>query len=93
MFKISDLARADITEIWLYISKDDINSANEILDELERKFILLSYNPKLGKLRINASYQARSFPCKNYLIIYNLHDRNIEIIRILHQSRDLERLL
>ncbi len=93
MLKISDLARADIEQIWLYISKQNIDSAHRTIFEIEQRLSMLSFNPRIGKVRTDVSRNMRTFPYKNYSIIYVIEGNNVRITRILHQSRNIKKLL
>jgi plasmid stabilization system protein ParE len=44
IYKIADPARADLQEIWQYISRDDEDIATQFIRELIEKFILLADN-------------------------------------------------
>ncbi len=90
---ISEEANRDIENIWLYTFENwSVEQAdrylNLIIDEIE----YLTENPKSGKdyNQIRKGYfRAR---IKSHFIFYkiNLKKEQIEIIRVLHQSMDLE---
>jgi len=92
-FKISREASRDIENIWLYTFKIwSIEQANRyfnlIMDEIE----YLAENPKSGidydEVR-KGYFRSR---IKSHFIFYiiNQQHKEIEIIRILHQSMDIE---
>jgi toxin ParE1/3/4 len=43
-------------------------------------------------MRDDLGSKLRSFPVKPYIVFYIKLDDGIEVVRILHQSRDIERL-
>ena len=92
MFKIihSQQAKEDLLAIWSYIAEDNPNAADKLLDVIDEKCNLLGENPKLGQARPDIALKMRYFPVKNYLILYQEAVEGIEIVRVLHGSRDLE---
>lgn len=92
MLIISEQARTDIKEIWLYIAENDIDVANRIAKELSDKFDLLEANPQLGRKRNEFLIDLRSFPYKKYIIFYFEIEGGVEIFRVLHGSRNIEDL-
>jgi toxin ParE1/3/4 len=51
---------------------------------------MLAQFPDMGRSRKELSEELRSFPIKPYIIFYKRMGNYIEIVRILHQSRDIE---
>jgi toxin ParE1/3/4 len=95
-YKISEKALNDIENIWLYtVEIWSVQQAdryyNLIFDEIE--FIV--ENPLSGK---NYNHIRKNYRCskvKSHLIFYKYKNESkiIEIIRILHQSMDIEERL
>jgi toxin ParE1/3/4 len=92
-YKISQEASQDIENIWLYTFENwSIEQAdryfNLIMDEIE----YLAENPKFGKdySKIRKGYFRSRV--KSHFIFYKINWKNkeIEIIRILHQQMDIE---
>ncbi|RUA28520.1 MAG: type II toxin-antitoxin system RelE/ParE family toxin [Bacteroidetes bacterium] len=92
-YKISKEASRDIENIWLYtIEKWSIEQAdryfNLIMDEIE----YLANNPKSGEdySKVRKGYFRSQI--KSHFIFYKISIKNkeIEIIRILHQRMDIE---
>ncbi len=44
-------AEDDLVEIWLYIAADNPDAADRLLEEIDRKCLLLAANPLLGRAR------------------------------------------
>ena len=91
-FKISIAAEKDLEKIWLYtfemwsLKQADFYY-NLILDEIEH----LAENPQIGK---DVSFIKKGYyrsRIKSHFIFYkiNLKDKEVEIIRILHQQMDI----
>jgi toxin ParE1/3/4 len=51
---------------------------------------MLSQFPDMGRQREDLSTGLRSFSIKPYIIFYTKITDGIEIVRVLHQSRDVE---
>ena len=91
-YRLSRRAKKDLDEIWLYIARDSIESANRFLDLLTDKFPLLADSPRMGRLREELQPDLRSFPVKNYLIYRPLGKTGVSIVRVVHGARDLRSL-
>jgi len=88
-------ARAEdhLVDIWIYIAHDNPDAADRLLEEIDRKFVLLSENPRLGRARPDIAPEFRHWPAGNYLILYRLLPDGIEVVRVVHGARRLDRLL
>ena len=92
-------ALADLSEIAEYIAQDNPNAADRFFDTVESAFAFLAKNPQAGRLRRFSapelfglrSWRIRGY--KNYLIFYRLLPDTVEIFRVLHGARDLEKEL
>jgi len=86
-------AEQDLLDIWLYIADDNEVAADELLSNLEEKALLLLKHPELGRKREDLATELRSIPEGRYVIFYRIEGHNIEIVRILHSSRDVENII
>jgi toxin ParE1/3/4 len=86
---IRPLARSDLAEIWDYIADDNERRADAFVDLIDQKFQELARHPHMGRSRDELEVSFRSFPVGRYLIFYRVIPGGIEIIRVLHGSRDL----
>ncbi|MEE3719555.1 type II toxin-antitoxin system RelE/ParE family toxin [Tumidithrix elongata RA019] len=89
-FKISRQASRDLEDIWVYLSQHDGLAADRLLAKILNKFPMLAQFPEMGTIRAELSKELRSFPVKPYIIFYKRMEDCVEIVRILHQSRDIE---
>jgi toxin ParE1/3/4 len=56
--------------------------------------MLLAGNPEIGRLRPELSVQGlRSFPVQTHVIFYLAQQDGIEVVRVLHGSRDIPSLI
>jgi toxin ParE1/3/4 len=90
--KVAFPAKKDLDDIWLEIAQDKIDAADRFIDFVTDKFPLLASFPKMGRARDDLEPGLRSFPVKNYLILYRLVKTRIEIVRVVHGARDLKAL-
>jgi toxin ParE1/3/4 len=86
------LAELDLLDIWEFIAENSPDRADEFLDRLEGKLQTLALHPGMGKRREELLAGLRSFPMGNYVVFYREIDDGIDVIRILHGSRDIEEI-
>ena len=89
-FELTESARNDLKEIWLYLAEFSYNSADKTLKDLVKKFELLAENPKLGRTHDKFIINLRSFPYKKYVIFYFPIENGVEIYRIFYSARNIE---
>lgn len=92
--KISVHASEDIENVWLHTYKNWSSEQadryiNLIFDEIE----YLSENPESGKDCSHIRKNYYSSKVKSHIIFYRIAEKEIEIIRVLHQKMDLENRL
>lgn len=92
-------ARRDIADAALYLGEASPRAAERFLVAVESTVAGLTEMPRKG-VRIEHSHPAltdlrrwavRAFP--NYLVIYRERGETLEVLRLVHGARDLERLL
>ena len=93
-FFYSPEARLDLLNIWEYIARDDLDTADRVEQEIEQAVIRLTNNPDLGHWRRDlTSKPVRFWRVYSFLIIYNPTARPLEVVRILSGYRDIAALL
>jgi len=93
-FVLTRLARQDLEEIWDYLTSENRNAAERVLNKIEAAIAKLAQTPGLGHFREDlADRRHRFFLVYSYLIVYRPGTQPLEIIRILHTSRDVRDLL
>jgi toxin ParE1/3/4 len=93
--RVAPEAEHDLDEIWYYIAKNSgsLEIADRFIDSLTERFYLLSSNPHIGRRRDEELRPGiRSFPVRDYIILYKLEGDEVLIVRVLHGSRDIELL-
>jgi plasmid stabilization system protein ParE len=88
-FKLAKLARKDLDDIWFAIAQLYPESADKILDEIQKRFLLLARFPEMGVAQQDLAPALRSFPVDQYLIFYRLTKHGIEIVHVLPEKADL----
>lgn len=89
----SPAAESDLDEIWLNIAQENPSAADRLIDSFRQRSEQLSEFPELGRLRPDIAEAARSVNVGNFLILYRIVARTVEVIRIVHGARDLAALL
>lgn len=91
-FRFLPAARDDLHEIWDYIAQDNLEAAEQLVERIEELCEMLATHPHLGRRREELAANLRSFPTGNYVIFYQPITDGVEIVRVLHSSRDIESL-
>ncbi len=95
---VSGEARKDLVSIQRYISEELENpqAAKRIIHELRSAIEGLQLFPRRGRpldalIPVHTEY--RYLPCENYCIFYLEDEKNVVVIRVLHQRQDYLRAL
>jgi len=91
--KVTATAQRDLLEIWSFIEPDNANAADKLLTTITKQLDKLLRFPELGRQRNELVRHLRSVAVKNYVIFYQLTDKYVEIVRVLHGARDMKRVL
>jgi len=89
----SPAAENDLDDIWLNIALDNLAAADRLIDTIQQRTGQLGEFQELGRSRPDIAKTARSLNVGNYLILYRIEARTIEVVRIVHGARDLTTLL
>ena len=94
-FKVTRKAQADLIAIGQYTNKQwGVSQRNHYLRQLDNCFYQLAENPELGTSCDFILKGYRKIPQGSHLIFYKQDSENsIVIIRVLHQSMDVESIL
>jgi toxin ParE1/3/4 len=89
---VAPQAENDLLEIWIYIAQEasDPAIASRVVDSITDKFVMLTKFPYMGKCRdSDLGGNRRNFPVNNYVIFYQVKSCQVQILRVLHGSRDV----
>lgn len=89
-FRVTPKARDDLKNIGRYTLKIWGKQQRDIyLKNLDKRFVWLAKNPRLGKHRPDIQEGYYCFPQGTHLVFYIIHDNGIDIIGIPHQEVDI----
>ena len=92
----SPQARVDLVKIGDDVAErmQSLASAHRVLDAIEEKLKLLSRHPMSGQARPDLHQDVRCFPVGkyDYTVFYRPVNDGIEVVRVLHSSRDIPRI-
>ena len=94
--RVAPEAEADLDDIWCYIARKSgsLEIADRFTELLSDRFYLLANHPYIGRRRDEELRPGlRSFPVRDYIILYRIEEDDVLILRILHGSRDIKALL
>jgi toxin ParE1/3/4 len=97
--RLQSRAALDLRDHYLYLIQQDARLAARFADAIENSFAWLAHNPDLGfatdftdaRLQDVRCWPVRGF--LNHLIFYRVPIDSIEVLRVLHGSRDAPALL
>lgn len=91
-YSLTREALRDLEEAICYVAHDNPTAARNLLDRLEVSCMRLGEMPDIGRRREELGLELMSFAVGSYVIFYRADDEAIQILRILHGSRDVARL-
>ena len=95
---VREQAWNDLKELGAFIAKDNPAAATEVVRQLRLSCEQLSRMPQLGRIirKIKTIQELRMWlspAFRNYLIFYRELPDGVEIVRVLHGARDINRIL
>jgi toxin ParE1/3/4 len=91
--RITERAQADLDDLWDHLAERNEAAADRLVDEiLERSRFHVRF-PKTGRSRADIAPSVRSFVVRPYVIFFRAVDDTIEILRVLHGSRDIDSIM
>ena len=79
----------DLNDIHDYIAQDSPSAAARFIREIEEKCDTLAEHPMMGRSRSELTPELRSFPAGSYAIFYRPTEGGVQILRVIHQARDI----
>jgi antitoxin ParD1/3/4 len=94
-YTLAPEAARDLVEIWHYLSKKGSQeTADRVESVIRGKFAYLANFPQAGHWRRDlTSADVRFLPVYSYLIVYRPETKPLQIVSILHASRDVAGVL
>jgi toxin ParE1/3/4 len=87
----TDRADEDLIEIWASIAADNSDAADRVLDAIEARWQQLAQHPYSGMARDDIAPNIRHLIVGQYLTLYHVTDGCVEIVRVLHGRRKIDR--
>lgn len=87
----TDRADEDLIGIWTKIAADNPTAADRVLDAIEARWQQLAQHPNSGLPRDDIARNIRHLVIGQYLTLYRVTDERIEIVRVLHGRRKIDR--
>ena len=92
--RFTEACKTDLGEIYRYIAQDNIAAADKHRQCLEKRWLALIDQPRMGRKRDALSPGYRSVTEGDYVILYRLvSESELEIVRVVHGKRDLGSVL
>ena len=92
--RLSKEAGRDLDDAWGYSAEHwGPDRADALLDDIHDTFRLLVRFAEAGRHRDELSPGLRSLPVSGFVVLYQILEGNLEIVRVVHGSRDLGGLL
>jgi toxin ParE1/3/4 len=93
-FVLTSHAIRDLNQIEDYLAEESIEVAYRVLAGINKAFSKLAKSPGIGHFREDLTDKPlKFFLVYSYLIVYRVDIKPLEIVRVLHVSRDIEALL
>ena len=91
---LTDEAMADLEDLWWFIAgRRDEATADRIASSILGKCRSHARFPETGRSRDELAPGLRSFPASPYVVFYRPVEGTIQVIRILHGSRDTDSIM
>jgi toxin ParE1/3/4 len=90
---ISPEARADLDDTWAYLAQHSLDAADRFLDEFWDAAQRHARFPSTGRPRNDLRSGLRSFVVGRHVAFFTPEGGSIRIVRVLHGSRDIPRIL
>lgn len=90
---VTSKAEEDILAIWEFIADDSLTAADSMVRRIDEVFLRLVNAPQLGAPRDDIRDGVREFVVGSYVVFYRPVDEGIEVWRVLHGARKVDRFL
>ncbi len=82
--------RGDLEEIWLHIAHENIAAADQVVDNLYDRCLMLQAHPHAGLSRADIAPDCRQLVFGDYVVLYRIRMNRIELVRVLHGRRKID---
>lgn len=83
----------DLHGIWRYVyeKSKSLAGADRLIETIDETAAVYASRPELGIARPELDTSVRCFPVSRYVVYYVATDDGIEVLQVIHGSRDLPR--
>jgi plasmid stabilization system protein ParE len=96
-YDLTPLAKADVFEIWAYIADDNEDAADRVERAIYDACKFVAESPLRGHSRKDLTSRALRFwtltRYPNYTIVYRPETAPVQVVAVLHGTRDVRRIL
>lgn len=96
-YALTPLAKADIFDIWAYITDDSEDAAERVEQAIYDACVFVADAPLQGHFRADLTNRPLRFwtltRYPNYVIVYRPESAPLQIVAVVHGKRNLRRLL
>ena len=85
-------ADIDLLEIWAHIAENDYEAANSTIQAIGRRCYDCADLPGIGRRHNDLAPDLRGIVEGSYIIFYRVAEEGIQVVRVVHGSRDLPSL-
>ena len=86
-------AIADLDEIFFQIGRENVDAADRMIGRIYSSAHRLADFPESAPLRPDIGKGVRSLVVGRYLLLYRVEGSRVEVVRVIHGSRDVTALL
>lgn len=88
-YRISRPASRDIRRIFAFsLERFGRPQAERYASEMKQTFELLATRPMIGRDRSDIRPSVRTFPCVSHVVVYQVLDDGVRILRVRHAGED-----
>ena len=94
-YVLAPQAALDLVQIWRYVKKESsADTADRVESAIRSRIVLLADLPHAGHWRRDlTTVDVRFFLVYSYLVVYRPETRPLQVVTILHRSRDVAAIL
>ena len=92
-YYLSSLAEDDVRTIWERIAIENLSAADRMVDRITAVFDQLAAHPESGEKLIHRTRSIRRVTVPPFVVYYRFAGGDVNIVRVLHGSRQWEDLV
>lgn len=89
--KIRARVYADLDSIFAYVSQSSPSNAEKVVNRIEAEFLTIAERPQMYQIRPAYGEGIRFAVVYRYLILFRANEEMVEVVRVMHGSRQPKR--